>query len=351
MATTSTRTALSSVDDHLGPADQRFFGRGFRRVGYDIGDVRIAAAEDGGLRSGATVGVRYPVDWSKKAASGDLRPHFSTIDALVVAAQLTEVCLAGSADGGADLTTAWLRRVRIGAGGKPQEDLEGLAASAVRRGVGPVEDAAGEPAPGLSASVFDCAIGAMRVQCEVVHPSLRPVPGERRFAHPDDLLGPAADRYFGTGFTARRQHVRDVEVDQAGLGATARLTLAPDGPQPRTPAGIAAAHQPSVSMVDAFVTALQLAQVMLYEHDGVRRQDSNTLWMRQTVMSAGHPERIGADGVPVTTRLAALDLLRMRGATWRTLDVLGEMAGIRLKSSVTHQLPEGHRLVPHTSAH
>lgn len=94
-------------------------------------------------------------------------------------------------------------------------------------------------------------------------------------------------------------------------------------------------------MIDAFVTALQLAQVMLYDLDGMRRQDSNTLWMRQTTLTASRPDR-PAEGIAVTTRLDDPGLLRMGGGTWRTLDVVAELGGIQVRSAVAHRLPEGH---------
>uniref|UniRef100_A0AAU2JRY0 AvrD family protein n=1 Tax=Streptomyces sp. NBC_00049 TaxID=2903617 RepID=A0AAU2JRY0_9ACTN len=344
---------MSSVDDYLGPAERRFFGKGFRRVEYGVRDVRVAAAADGGLRAEAVVGVRYPADWSKKAAGTDLRPHFSTVDGLVLAVQLAELCLAGPGGDTSVAARGRLRKVRITAGGTPQEELDRLPARASRRRVEPYEGgAAGEAygaAGGLSVSVFDCAIGTMRVQCEIVHPAFTPPVGDMSFAHPSALLGPDTGRYFGTGFTTRRQYVRDVEVDHEQLSATARLSVvaeAADGSESapgRPSAGLGAAHEPAVSMVDAFVTALQLAQVMLYEHDGVNRKDSNTLWMRQTVMTAPEPPLPhGAEAAPVTTRLADLGLLRLGGGLWRTLDVVAEMAGIHVRSAVTHRLPESY---------
>ncbi|MEU5000854.1 AvrD family protein [Streptomyces sp. NPDC021622] len=332
MTASSAQTVLTSVDDYLGPADRRFFGRGFRRVQYDIGDARVARTGNS-VEALATVGVAYPADWSTKAAGTDLRPHFSTIDGLVVAAQLAEACLTGP---GADLRDAWLRKVRLTAGSSPQEDLDRIPARATLRRTEPVV-----ADPARAVSVVDCAIGTMRVRCEVEHARIGSPVRERTYTGLDALLGAPADRYFGTGFTARRQLIRDVSVDQERLRASAGLTVADEDATPLPTAGLEGAYQPSVSMVDAFVTALQLAQIMLYDLDGMRRQDSETLWMRQTTITASRPDR-PRQGVPVTTHLADPDLLRMGGGTWRTLDVVAELAGLRVRSAVAHRLPEGH---------
>jgi hypothetical protein len=314
-------TVLPAVDDILGPAARRFFGRGFRRVGYDVSELRTGCADDAPWAS-ASVDVSYPSDWSRKAVGTDLRPHFSTIDALVLGAQLAERCLLAPGQDPAVLAGGWMSKVRITAGSKPQEDLVGLKATARRKSVRPADE------PGFEVSVFDSAIGAMRVRSEVVHPAVALTPGEWS---PQEL---PEDRYYGAGFKARGQRIRDLEVrDQTK--ATAVLELSDDGPPGSV--GLEAAYQPSPSMVDAFVTALQLAQVMMYDLDGVPRQDSDTLWMRQTTMTAAMPSK--TRDIPVTTELADPALLQMGGNTWRTFTVLAEVAGINVRSAVTHRLP------------
>ncbi|MEU9167144.1 AvrD family protein [Streptomyces sp. NPDC048420] len=324
---------LASIDDRLGPAEQRFFGRGFRRVRYEPGRLHVSRGNDGAVQASSSVGVHYPADWSRKAGT-DLRPHFSTIDGLVVAAQLAEVCLAGPAAAeGAGHQDAWLRAVKLSAGTSPQEDLHRIPVRATLRGTAPAE---GNPA--RRRSTIDCTAGTMRVRCEVDHAPVRPVVGEAVYDDFSALLGPGAQRYFGEGFTRRRQSVREVEVDHEGLRATAELDVVTEGPAPTPDRGLEGSYRPGVSMVDAFVTALQLAQVMLYDVDGIRRRDSNTLWMRQTTMTAARPDRAG-HGIPVAASLENLGLLRMGGGTWRTLDVVAELAGIQVRSAVTHQLP------------
>ncbi|GAA0950260.1 AvrD family protein [Kribbella koreensis] len=259
---------------------------------------------------------------SRKAVGTDLRPHFSTIDALVLGAQLAEHCLQSPGQDPEILAHSWLRKVRITAGSKPQEDLAGLKATARRKSVQPADE------PGWTVSVFDSAIGAMRVQSEVVHPAATLAEGEWTLEELPE------GRYYGAGFKARTQHIRDLEV-QDQTKAKAILELSDDG-QPST-SGLEGAYHPAPSMVDAFVTALQLAQVMMYDLDGIPRQASDTLWMRQTTMTAPKPSK--TRDIPVTTELADPALLEMAGDTWRTFTVLADVAGINVRSAVTHRLP------------
>ncbi|MGI5467610.1 AvrD family protein [Streptomyces sp. CA-132043] len=100
-------------------------------------------------------------------------------------------------------------------------------------------------------------------------------------------------------------------------------------------------------MIDCFVTNLQLAQILMYELDGVRRAESNTLWMLRTVLSADADERpeagsageTGSGSLPLHMRLTGKHLLPLRGATWRNVEVAGGLGGISLRCSLAHELP------------
>lgn len=333
MSATTPATApfrRDSIDDHLGSAARRFFGAGFRRVAYDVGAVTIDVATDGRTRLSTSVGVRYPQDWSRKATR-DLRPHFSTVDAIVLGADLGVLAIADAIGlAPAAARSAHVSALRISAAGAPQEELEDLPTTVTARPGAPQQD-------GRALTRTDTRIGSMRVRCDVRHGPGSVRAGRRDHASPADVLGDPADRYHGTGFTGWQQHVRDVALDPGASTADATLSVTADrtgtvpAPRAAAPAGITA--------IDAFVAALQLGQVLLYDLDGVARADSETLWMRQTVLTADEPDPADAAGRPITTRLENTALVPMTGGLWRTADIVGVTAGVTLRCSVTHRLP------------
>jgi Pseudomonas avirulence D protein (AvrD) len=71
----------------------------------------------------------------------------------------------------------------------------------------------------------------------------------------------------------------------------------------------------------------------------VLRPALHTLWMLKTTLEAESPDRPAngphATGVSITGK----QLLPLRGATWRSVDLTGGCAGISLKSTFAHQLP------------
>ena len=332
-----------SIDECLGPARTRFFGSGHRRARHLVRDVTVVPpglVKPAGVT--ATVSVAYPRDWSRKAMGEDLRPHLSTIDTLLLGAQLSEVYLAGALGLDADrLRLARLRRVTLHAGAAPQEDLVDLVATAVPLRSVPIQ---GRDEVGTT---FDCSIGAMRARCLVEHAPEQPagVSGTTiRYDGWDRILAPATDRYYGDGFRHRGVDLTDVvaQLDDRTVSAVAQVRpdATPGSQQGMFPAGLDGAYQPTMSMVEAFVTGLQLAQVLMYELDGVCRQQSGTLWMLNTALEAG-PAPVPLDGPTLARfRCPGWRLLPVRDETWRNLDIVGTVGGLSLRSSIAHRLPE-----------
>ncbi len=322
-----TALAFESIDDYLGPADGRFFGSGYRRAEYHVSDVVVTPLT--GTRS--TISIRYPADWSKKKDGVDLRPHLSTVDMLVLGVQLSEAHLthAHGLDAAAR-RDCWLRKVTLRAGTAPQEDLVGMEGTAGLREMTPA-------AGGDFVSTYDCVIGAMRARCEIQHPVGRAATGTAAFGSIDDVLDDAATRYYGTGFTTQRHRISDVGVDLVNLRASGDVSIEPTGAVPAE--GIDGAGQPSVSLVDCFVTNLQLAQILMYELDSIRRQDSNTLWMLKTVLETSSPYRPWSPPQVSSVAITGKHQVPLRGAVWRNVDLHGECAGVTMRSSFAHELP------------
>lgn len=333
--TTSQRLSYPTIDDYLGPSEDRFFGAGYRRVNYRIGQVEVAGAQsDAGVRS--TVSVDYPRHWSTKAQRVDLRPHLSTVDTLVLAAQLSEIYLAHTF--GLDeqqRRQSWLRKVTLRAGGAPQEELTDMPMSATLR-----RSAVSEQDAGLTVSLFDCQVGLMRARCEIEHPTGRVVDAAAVYQDFDDVLGAAGRRYYGDAFKDGRQRLRNVEVDLAELQASADVEVQPTPAGAHPVHGLEGGYPETVSLIDCFVTNLQLAQVLLYELDHVRREDTNTLWMIQTVLQATSPHRPRDAALTAHAAVTGKQILRVNGANWRSADISGSYAGITLRSTFGHELAD-----------
>lgn len=318
--------AFPRIDDYLGPAEERFFGAGYRRADHALGPVR----RDGGALSGV-VAISYPADWSFKTSGDALRPHLSTVDALVLGVQFTEMLLAANSGlSTGQLRGARLRKMVILAGTQPQESLERVPISARTAKSYARDDGSVETTSRIE-------IGRMRVRLTVDHEVAASGPVGTLPSDPRDdvrsLLEPGHSRFWADGFRTSAQEIGPVIADVDGLEAAAVLSVSPI---PESFAGGLGGHPRGVTAVDAFVTTLQLAQVLLYELDGISRSESNTLWMQRATLEEDANRQSETVARVAITESRLLDLADGR---WRNVDFTGRVGTFTLRCVFAHRLP------------
>jgi hypothetical protein len=328
---------FDSMEDYLGPAATRFFATGYRRVCHQVLDVRTTCGDCEIPGAEATVTVEYPHDWSKKTEAMDILPHLSSVDMMVLGAQLCEAHLSHAYGLDAEARRRMrLKRVTLRAGTTPQEDLVALKASATLRktNVLPEDDS-------RFLSVYRCKIGVMQAGFDIEHEICERPAADAAYASIDEILGPAATRYYGEGFTCGRHVIDDVRVDMAALraDATVQFGLTLDGRLPTD--GVDGASHPSISVIDCFVVSLQMVQVLLYEMDSLTRQDSDTLWMLSTVLEAPEAWEPYSGPVAASAGITSKHLVVLNDRDWRSVTIEGACGGVKLRCSFAHRLPDG----------
>lgn len=327
---------FESIEDYLGPAATRFFAAGYRRASHRIGEVRLSAPHADSPGAEANITVEYPRDWSKKTDEMDLPPHLSTVDMIVLGAQLAEAHLSHAYNlDAAARRRMRLRRVTLKSGTTPQEELAALPSSATLRSTRELEGAADH-----RVSSYRCKIGVMQARFEIEHEVGSPAINDASHASIDEVLDPPEDRYYGTGFKAGRHAIEDMHVDIEALVANAVVHFSEASDSTLATGGIDGACQPSVSLIDCFVVNLQMAQVLMYEMDSMKRQDSDTLWMLRTRLDAPDAPQNYEGSMPARAEITAKYLLELDGHPWRNADIAGECGGVALRCSFAHRLPE-----------
>ncbi|MFI5591258.1 AvrD family protein [Amycolatopsis sp. NPDC051758] len=318
---------FASIDDQLGPRNQRFFGSGFKRVTHQITEATLDSDVNQLL---ARAHLSYPSDWSAKSTTAQLTPHLSTLDAAVLAAQLAELHL--TTTHGLDeqeRRALWIRRLSIKAGAAPQERLDDVALSA--------RCTATEQRSGTTVSRLEGHVGALATVCEVVDDHSRP----RRTSSPEtidvgDALGEPTRRYFGRGYQQRDYDLQDVVVadDFTAVSATTRISgeaIHPDG--------MTGKYQPAITFIDGMIVLAQLAQSLLYALDDIDRAASNTLWMRRVDVSGPPPhQRLGAPFRSATS-IVRTGIVDFAGGRWRTSEWRAQFSGLRFDYRLAHELP------------
>lgn len=305
--------SFSHIENHLGPAAGRFFGAGFKRVEYG---TRYLSLSDNAVVS--SVSLNYPTGWSKKIGRGELVPHLSTIDALAIAINLCQEVLRKKIE---NLDLLWVKEISIRAGKKPEEDLRDIKAQMN-------EQSTRVDPEGNTHYLFSGHVGLMMLELEVIMPA-------GLDAGPDGEE--AGNGYYAMGFKKRTQLIDDIIFDSP-LKAISKLVVVDDDPDmPRS--GIQASYPHVVTPIDAFVSHLQIAQVLLYKLDDLKRGESNTLWMRTTHISAEDPAKCRATARLLVTELKGANIVSVTDQNWRVAEIVGHSSGMTVSCSVAHLLP------------
>jgi hypothetical protein len=333
MATSSMACTGSppTLDDLLGPPQRRYFGEGYKRAEHQLTAIAVDAGAHGRPAVSARAGVRYPVDWSRKGAI-DQTPHLGTTDVLLIAIQLCETYLLTVAGLSQEqLGRAVLRTVRIKAGNAPVEhDLHDFPVS-----VSVAATAKPATRDGLPSTALAGSVGPLRFRFDIDHPRADPGELPARYDTITDVLGDPRRRYAGSGFTRRSQTIADLRLNRPALTGWAQVGFDDSATPDR---GMGWRHGGHAAALDCFVVSLQLAQILLYELDDITRADSHTLWMRRTAIDLTTPKPMKSP-VPASTRLENPALLSNCGATWRSVDIVGELPGVAMRCAVAHRLP------------
>lgn len=291
----------------------------------------VSAPDDTGtVQTRGTADVSYPRSWSRKTDSGGLAPHLSTIDGIVLGAQLVEHHLThvlGVSE--ADLRVAWLVSVAVRAGTRPVEDMTSIPASCTcRRDEQRVD--------------CQCRIGSLVVDLVVQLPQLPAAVGDGTGGSRPRRAGLYGGGYRGYRFDS---YVLDVDVDARAASARhvaiARPTVTLDG--------LDAGYVPSLTHMDLLRLSAQTAQILIYAIDGVERSEADTLWMRRARFEASAPRRPIDSPIDATLRVVREQTLDRGGQRWRMYDVAIEgVPHMSANASLAYAVPEG--LAPASSA-
>lgn len=314
-----------SIDAVLGPAAGRFFG-----LGYRLTDPRLRAvtveAEGSEWRLAAKADAAAGVTWSVKGEQQQ-RPHLSTTDLIVLSIAAAYELLARLVPLD-DLASWWIETVSVTAPSRPVEgDLAALPVA------GSVFVSALLPG---SAVPVDLVIAGFAVQLVLRGPATVP---DRCAA--SNQAGRDVKDHPGDGVYCGVYRSRSPRISDVSLGDTAQATVSIPSAEQRPSSelcGFEAAYQPALNLVDAFVATLQLGQALLYRLDGIARSDSDTLWMRKTVMTTPHAPT-AQTGSELAVRLERSRVVPMDQDEWRLADIVGTFSsGVTVSCSVAHRL-------------
>ncbi len=225
----------------------------------------------------------------------------------------------------------WIKSLTMKAGTSPNEDLIGFDIESRQLNISPLHDTE------QYVSIFEAKIGNIQIKSEIIHKVNSIIGGNQFYEYSELLLGPADKRYYGDGYKAPKQIIKDIDITQNSVSSIVTIE------QPEhinlITNGMEGKYRPSISMIDCMLIIAQLGQVSIYSLDNITRERSNTLWMRRVHLESNSPYQLGKK-FKASTHILKSRLFSIKDSLWRSCDMVGYCKGIKVEYSIAHELPK-----------
>lgn len=283
----------------LGPASERYLALGYGKVTRTLSAIQ--PVDNGGCMSKveAVASVVYPVDWSSKRGKEHLSPHLSSLDAIILAQELL----------GEHAAQLGVGRAPVGA----------VVSASVRA----VPSARGHSMASIPVQcTTDRSPGGLTCVCRIGSLEVKLVADQAANSWP--TAPSSAPMHWQSNVLERSPtHVTSHHVPPVALRSTASRT-----------------ESTVLRFVDFLSLTAQAAQILIYTRDGVRREDTDTLWMRRATFTMPQPLPVPSRGLTLQTSLTAERSVRLRGETWRVYEVAASgLSGITAAASLAYREP------------
>ena len=162
--------------------------------------------------------------------------------------------------------------------------------------------------------------------------------GRVKFERLEDALGNPQKRYLSTCYRNVQQHIFDVNLDLADNRVTAKVDLEYLSNW-STKKGESC--EPHFTSIDAYLVFGQLAQLLMYSTDGITREQSNNMWLRESELV---PRRaiVSSKDIPVELKVNRNSYPVLKGNKWHIAEMEGHVGNrdmLMKKYSVAYEMP------------
>jgi len=304
--------AIQNIDDILGQSQQRYFGAGYKHVKHNILDIHIDPDNN---QFDAMVSIDYPTSWSTKKTSKELKPHLSTIDVFVVAAQMCDVFMSHCfklSEG--ESKQAWLRSLTVRAGKDSVLNLNEIPLSGNL-----VKSIKTEDSINGFLSEFKLSLGGFTLNLEVDHSSLAAKCSNApiKFKSLNEIFDPERRAYYGDQYANISHNIHIKSMDAMSIEGDLKFEKTSDY---NPTSGIGAAFSGCYNPLDLMICGAQLSQVLVYQIDQLSRENTKNLWMRSVKVVCPQP-LIKGGSFPITIETKKTRLINKGGESWRMADL------------------------------
>lgn len=249
--------------------------------------------------------IQWPDVWAQKADKV-LPPHLGSLEFYVIGAQLSELYLEiidnFSND---DIEKSWISHFKIKAGAEAETEVFQEQCECAKTSQKPISEITDE-------STFEIRIGKAIVVISICHP--KGVPNPRISINKIKNISENRNyTYFSCGYKIPVHRIFDIHIDKEKRTATAEVEMI-NQELVNIFKGIGSSFQPCFSYCDAILIVGQLSQILLFNLDGITRENASNLWMRS--IESTYTEPIG-DRFKVELRADEFKQVNLRNTPFR----------------------------------
>lgn len=302
-----------NIDGILGDFENRYFGAGHKRTGYQMDE--LCPGQDSCVHTSAR--IQQNDGWSQKDGC-QMKPHVSTVDGIILSVMLAEKYLAKQYPN-VVLQELFLSAFEIKAGTKPIEDLNDIFCSLEEKKAGPGE------------YHFSAVIQEMKAVLRFKKMSqniMANIPVQERPGIP----------YFRTHLKHLKHDITGIHFAEKGrischITRTSLRQFSYDG--------IGSRGYDRMSLLEWLIVFSQMGQLLAYDYDLIDREKSETLWMKRVKAEMDEPN-LYKGPIPAGGEVVKSTRLKLKEADWRIFEMKGTAldGNVRFSGKIAHMLPE-----------
>lgn len=319
----SNNVFIEDIDDILGDSKNRYFGKKYKDVEYELGTPEVR--DDGEVILNAN--IIYPKSWSLKIDKDknirNLTPHLSTIDVVYLSVALSEWYLSSMYALDDKRNDHVLSKIKITSGNSPDEVLSGIPVV--------IKDIFCEGyqikrCPYKILTNYTMTVGRMNVEISYAHSSIprsTVAINKTQIINDDTLYSRSSDE------SLMRQHkvsLKKINIDKREGSIWAVVEFEQINEQWRL-----------ISPVDVILIVAQLVQAIVYTVDGVKREESNNLWMRDIHIESFVPFRAGANEM-IEAKVITHKTHHSGDEIWSTFRIFLFVGAFHISTTVSHKI-------------
>jgi len=316
--------SINKIETILGASDKRYFSNGFRNIEFEYTNLTIS-------KKSISCKLLFNIKntWSKKAQI--VKPHLGTVEYFAVSVFMSEILLKtieGLSD--TEISSAWVTDFYIKT--RPNNNLE-----AEHINVNAIIISSSE----LNHSEWDCKkiinieIGTINVTLVTNHNRSKNANSSLYYNYAS-ILDNYKRNLYTNGYKCSYHNVTDIKLNSLDQEATSKIILKQDYSDINFN-GLGSKYLNVNLITDHILATGQLIQVLLYEMDNIKRDESNNLWLRELTLNYPIPftKTISSNHIKSTESR----IIAMKNENWRLTAIEVTHENIKSIFKVSHKLP------------